>query len=193
MTFVTLKIYNFKLVGFINEWHAEVTAYGKSWSFTQNGLEVSDLLNKDGVQGYTLVESIPLGFSALSRVQFNEDYLPGVIQSYTVDAYSLIDKNCRHFSLDLIKILGPTREERGLYILSQLNFMTYIIGRVKDFILTNTIRIVCSSPKRIIEGIFNGIECIEQGRFLEFDVFWKDIVLIGLSIVLILFCFIRFR
>ena len=194
MTFVTLKIYNFKLIGFINEWHAEIIAYGKSWSFTQNGLDVSDQVNKENIDGYTLVKSIPLGFSALSKEQFNEQYLPDILGKYTVDAYSLIDNNCRHFSLELVKVLGPTRQHRGLYILSQLNFMTYIIGRVKDIALANIIRFICSSPKRIMDGIFTLLDCTEQGRFFQFNEFWKDIIVIVQSIILTLFLVsIRYR
>ena len=90
--------------------------------------------------------------------------------------------------------MGPTREHRGLYILSQLNFMTDIIGRVKDIALANIIRIICTSPKRIMEGIFTLLDSAEQGRFFQLNEFWKDLILLGQSIILILFwVLIRYR
>ena len=193
MTFVTLKIYNFKIFGFVNELHTEIIAYGASWSFSQDGIEVSSIVDKDNLDGYKLIKTEKLGFSALSKERFHRQHLPGIVEKFTIDAYDLYSLNCRHFSLELIKALRPSRPERGLYLLGQLNYMSAIIGRIKQLVITNTVRYICYSPLILMNVLFRVLEYCNQGRILKFSRLTKDYIAIGLSIVLILFWTIKHR
>ena len=181
MPFVTLKIYNFRLLGFVKEYHCEVTAYGLSWSYSEDGLETSDVLNKDGKDGYELVRSYSLGFSGMPLAMFAREYLPGLQESFTIDEYNLFNKNCRHFSLKMIKILRPSRREKGLYVLARLNEMSEKIGQLFRVVVRNLCNIV-SDPKRIISAIFFLIMCFNRGRLFDCDIYHKDLLAIFLLV-----------
>ena len=74
MTFVRLNIYKFYILDLIPEYHAEIIAYGKSFSYSDEGLEISMVMNKHGLDGYQLVKRISLGFSGLSENAFMEEF-----------------------------------------------------------------------------------------------------------------------
>ena len=192
MTFVTLKIYNFKLLGFVKEFHCEVTAYGLSWSYSEDGLETSDILNKHGQDGYELVESYSLGFSAMSRHVFGMEYLPSIQESFTIDGYNLFTNNCRHFSLKMIKVLCPSRREKGLYILSKLNEMSENVGQFFGIIVRNLFNIF-ADPKRLISSFFFLIMCFNRGKLFDCNIYHKDVLTIFLLVIIIVFVLCRNR
>ena len=192
MTFVTLKIYNFKIVSFVKEYHCEITAYGLSWSYSEDGLETSEVKNKDGQDGYELVKSYNLGFSGMPKEIFASRYLPALRAAYTIDEYNLFYKNCRHFSLEMIKILRPSRREMGLRTLSKLNDMSRKIGQLTEVIIRNIFNLV-ADPKRLISGILFTLMCYNQGKILNISVLHKDFLLIALCIIVFCFFLIRKR
>ena len=146
MTFVTLRIYKFYILDFVPEYHAEISAYGKSFSYSDEGLEISMVTNKDGLEGYKLVKRITLGFSGLSENMFMERFFPDLVEGFTIDKYRLFTNNCRHFSLQMIHILRPSRPETGLSTLSGLNTMSELLGKAKDLIFVNLIRSFAMNP-----------------------------------------------
>ena len=192
MTFVTLKIYNFKIFSFIKEYHCEITAYGLSWSYSEDGLETSEIMNKHNHDGYELVKSYSLGFSGMPKEIFASRYLPALREGYTIDEYDLFHKNCRHFSLQMIKILRPSRREKGLRTLSKLNDMSRKIGQLSEVFIRNIFNIV-ADPKRVISAIFFALMCYNQGRIFNITVLHKDFLSIGLFLVILLLFLIRKR
>ena len=192
MTFVTLKIYNFKIVSFVKEWHCEVTAYGLSWSFSEDGLETSEVKNKDGQDGYELVKSYNLGISGMPREIFASRYLPALREAYTIDEYNLFYKNCRHFSLEMIKILRPSRREMGFRTLGKLNEMSRKIGQLTEVIIRNIFNLI-ADPKRTISGIVFAIMCYHQGKIFNINSFHKDVLLGSLFVIVFGLFLIRKR
>ena len=192
MTFVTLKIYNFKIFSFVKEFHCEITAYGLSWSFSEDGLETSEIMNKHNYDGYELVKSYSLGFSGMPKEIFASRYLPALREAYTIDEYDLFNKNCRHFSLEMIKILRPSRRERGLRTLSKLNDMSQKIGQFCEVVIRNIFNIV-ADPKRVISAIFFAIMCYNQGKIFNISVLHKDFLSMVLFLVTLLLFLMRKR
>ena len=61
MTKVLLRIYEFELFSGLTEYHSEIIAFNHSYSYSDEGIEVSVVLNKDGLEGYTLKATFDLG------------------------------------------------------------------------------------------------------------------------------------
>ena len=190
MTFVTLRIYKFFICDIIPEYHAEISAYGKSFSYSDEGLEISTITNKHGMDGYELVKKISLGFSGLSENVFMERYFPDQVENFTIDKYRLFSNNCRHYSLHMIHVLRPSRPEMGLSVLSGLNTMSELLGKARDLILVNIIRSFASNPMAKIQFL---ITIIEKGRLLSSHAVFKDMVLVFNCILLVTFWILRAR
>ena len=135
MTEIKLRIYEFKLFEDIKEYHAEIQAYSKSFSYSDEGLEESVVLNKDGLEGYTLVSTYDLGYSDLFEYEF-ELYTKYLNEDFTPEKYHIFQNNCRHYAFNLLKILKPSRGYIGVKILQNLNNMGEIIGMyIREFFL----------------------------------------------------------
>ena len=193
MTFVTLRIYKFFIFDIIPEYHAEITAYGKSYSYSDEGLEISILRNKHGVDGYELVKTINLGFSGFSETVFMERYFPELIEKYTLDKYRLFTNNCRHYALNLIHVLRPSRPEIGLSTLSGLNTMSEILGKAKDIVFVNLLRSFISNPMEKLYFLISLIENCQQGRLFKSNLWIKDMILIMNCVLLVCFWMKRDR
>ena len=193
MTFVTLKIYKFYILDFVPEYHAEITAYGKSYSYSDEGFEISNTLNKDGLDGYKLVKRIALGFSGLSENAFMERHLPDLVENFTIDKYKLFTNNCRHFALYMIHVLRPSRPELGLSVLSGLNIMSELLGKARDLIFINLIRSFLSNPMAKIQFLTTIIENCLQGKLFSSSAQPKDMILILNCVLLVCFWVIRAR
>ena len=193
MTFVTLKIYKFYILDLIPEYHAEITAYKKSYSYSDEGLEISTIINKHGVDGYQLVKRISLGFSGLSENVFMERFFPGLVENYTIDKYRLFTNNCRHFSVKMIHVLRPSRPEMGLSVLSGLNTMSALLGKARDLIFVNMIRTLATNPMDKIQILITVIENCQHGRLLSSAALSKDLVLVFNCILLSCFWILRAR
>ena len=63
MSKVLLRIYEFEFFKGIKEYHAEVVAFDKSISYSDEGIEISDILNKDGLEDYELCATFNLGYA----------------------------------------------------------------------------------------------------------------------------------
>jgi len=193
MTFVTLKIYKFYILDLIPEYHAEITAYKKSYSYSDEGLEISTIINKHGVDGYQLVKRISLGFSGLSENVFMERFFPELVENYTIDKYRLFTHNCRHFSVKMIHVLRPSRPEMGLSVLSGLNIMSTLLGKARDLIFVNMIRTLATNPMDKIQILITVIENCQHGRLLSSAALSKDLVLVFNCILLSCFWILRAR
>ena len=193
MTFVTLKIYKFYILDLIPEYHAEITAYKKSYSYSDEGLEISSIINKHGLDGYQLVKRISLGFSGLSENVFMERFFPELVESYTIDKYRLFTNNCRHFSVKMIHVLRPSRPEMGLSVLSGLNTMSALLGKARDLIFVNMIRTLATNPMDKIQILITVIENCQHGRLLSSAALSKDLVLVFNCILLSCFWILRAR
>ena len=189
MTFVTLRIYKFYILDFVPEYHAEISAYGKSFSYSDEGLEISMVTNKDGLEGYKLVKRITLGFSGLSENMFMERFFPDLVEGFTIDKYRLFTNNCRHFSLQMIHILRPSRPETGLSTLSGLNTMSELLGKAKDLIFVNLIRSFAMNPMEKVQFLINMVQQCQKGRIITSAVLPKDLILI-LNFMLLIFVWI---
>ena len=192
MTFVTLKIYKFYILDLIPEYHAEITAYKKSYSYSDEGLEISTITNKHGLDGYQLVKRISLGFSGLSENVFMERFFPELVESYTIDKYRLFTNNCRHFSVKMIHVLRPSRPEMGLSVLSGLNTMSALLGKARDLIFVNMIRLA-ANPMDKIQILITVIENCQHGTLLSSAALSKDLVLVFNCILLSCFWILRAR
>ena len=193
MTFVTLKIYKFYILDLIPEYHAEITAYGKSFSYSDEGLEISMVMNKHGLDGYQLVKRISLGFSGLSENAFMERFFPELVENYTIDKYRLFTNNCRHFSVKMIHVLRPSRPEKGLSLLSGLNTMSELLGKARDLVFANLIRSLATNPMEKIQFLVTVIENCQRGRLLSSAALSKDLVLVFNCILLGCFLILRAR
>ena len=127
MTEVKLRIYEFKLFSKAHEYHAEIQAYSKSYSYSDEGRETSVVLNKDGLEGYVLVATFELGFTDLWEYEF-EYFTKYMKEDYRTENYHLFRHNCRHYAFDLLKVLKPTRGFIGVQILQRIYFREYIRG-----------------------------------------------------------------
>ena len=193
MTFVTLKIYKFYIFDLVPEYHAEITAYKKSYSYSDEGLEISSIIKKHGVDGYQLVKRISLGFSELSENVFMERFFPELVENYTIDKYRLFTNNCRHFSVKMIHVLRPSRPEMGLSVLSGLNTMSALLGKARDLIFVNMIRSLATNPMDKIQILITVIENCQHGRLLSSAALSKDLVLVFNCILLSCFWILRAR
>ena len=193
MTFVTLKIYKFYIFDLVPEYHAEITAYGKSYSYSDEGLEISSITDKNGLDGYQLVKRISLGFSGLSENVFMERFFPELVENYTIDKYKLFTNNCRHFSVKMIHVLRPSRPEMGLSVLSGLNTMSALLGKARDLIFVNLIRTLATNPMEKIQILITVIENCQHGRLLSSAALSKDLVLVFNCILLSCFWILRAR
>ena len=195
MTFVKLRIYSFKF-GIFTELHTEIVAYKKSYSFSDNGIEISEITNKHNIDGYILIETIYLGFSGLSERQFDEKYLPKLVTDYTIDTYNLFRHNCRSFSLDMIKALRPSRPDVGLQLTGELLDMSKEIGRWMDSFIASIRDTVINRnfPATILFWMFTVTTFWESGRIFRVSEAIKDMILIQTYCFLfILFLIIRLR
>ena len=183
MTFIKLRIYKFLILNSLPEYHAEIEAYRKAFSYSEEGLDISTVTNKDGIDGYELIQTYSLGFSGLSEKRFMERYFPRMVGEYTIDRYALFSHNCRHFALDLIRTLRPSRPENGLYVLGELNKMSEKLGRIGDLITRNIVRIMTVNPVLLLTGLFKILTYFQQGRILDSAEITKDYLLIAFGIM----------
>ena len=128
MTEVKLRIYEFKLFDNVREYHAEIEAYSKSYSYSDEGIEESVVLNKDGLDGYTLISTFELGYTDLLEYEFDL-FTRYMREDFNSEDYHFFRNNCRHYAFELVKILKPSRMVIGLKILRNLNNMSELIGR----------------------------------------------------------------
>ena len=90
---------------------------------------MSVVLNKDGLEGYTLKATYDLGYTEMYHYEFEEFNFPTIMDDYTADSYNLFHKNCRFFSLELLNILKPSDAVIGRRVLTELNKMSLTIER----------------------------------------------------------------
>ena len=129
MSKLLLQIYEFELFGSLKEYHAEVVVFDKSISYSDEGIDVSDTTNKDGLEDYELRATFNLGYADMFEYEFQEYCFPKLEKKYKAENYGLYSRNCRFFALDVIKLLQPTKSEVGIQVLEDLNNMSLVLGR----------------------------------------------------------------
>ena len=135
MTEIKLRIYEFELFNKVQEYHAEIEAYSKSFSYSDEGLEISMIMNKDGLDGYTLISTFELGWSDLFEYEF-EYFTKYLNEDFTPEKYHIFRNNCRHYAFNLLKVLKPTKGYIGVKILQDLNDMSELLGKlIRVFLL----------------------------------------------------------
>ena len=181
MSKVLLRIYEFEFFKGIKEYHAEVVAFDKSISYSDEGIEISDILNKDGLEDYELCATFNLGYADIFEYEFQEYCFPKLEKEYTAETYGLYSHNCRFFALDVIKLLQPTKAEVGIQVLEELNNMSVKLGKVLKLRLIGWMTFIVSFTLSTVSHIF--------GTCLPIPTLLKDIIIITLFIIL---SFIKF-
>ena len=181
MSKVILQIYEFELFKSFKEYHAEIVVFGKSISYSDEGIDVSDVTNKDGLEGYELCATFNLGYADIFEYEFQEFYFPRLEKEYTDENYNLYTHNCRFFALNVINLLQPSKAEVGIQVLEDLNNMSIELGKylkMKSVILLLT-SIVLFTVFQIFET------CVQIPMLL------KDIVIIMLFVMISIVSFGR--
>ena len=177
MTQVFLRIYEFKLFTGFTEYHSEIIAFDKSFSYSDEGVEISTVQNKDGLDGYTLVATYDLGYADIYEYEFEEFYAPDIMMEYTADDYQLFHRNCRFFSLEILNILKPSDAEIGRRVLQDLNRMSTNLSRV-----VQPVRSFNNTVFKIISAVLL-ITSVYYGKILPMSGNCKDYTIIVLLIV----------
>ena len=89
MSKVLLRIYEFELLRGLKEYHAEIVVFDKSVSYSDEGIEVSVVTNKDGLEGYDLCATYNLGYADIFEYEFQEFCFPQLETDYTAENYNL--------------------------------------------------------------------------------------------------------
>ena len=176
MSKVILQIYEFELFKSFKEYHAEIVAFDKSISYSDEGIDVSDIKNKDGLEGYELCATFNLGYADIFEYEFQEFCFPKLEQEYTDENYNLYTHNCRFFALDVINLLKPSKAEVGIQVLEDLNNMSTILGEYLKMESVRKILILTSIVLFTASKIFE--------THVQIPMLLKDIIIITLFIII---------
>ena len=108
---VQLKIFSFFQFG-LKIKHTEISYNGCDYAFGKFGLSASPSDIDKSVFGFRLERVISLGTSNYDPHRFH-DFVRNTVHRYNRDSYNLFWRNCRHFSVYLIRELAPTDPEEG--------------------------------------------------------------------------------
>ena len=183
MSKVLLRIYEFKLFRGIKEFHAEVVVFDKSISYSDEGIEVSVVTNKDGLEGYELCATYNLGYADIFEYEFQEFCYPQLESDYTAENYRLYTHNCRYFSLDVIHLLRPSKAEIGIKVLEDLNKMSSVLGDHLEIRSARKLTFLTSIV------LFTLNHC--YGTFVPIPMIMKDIIITTLFIIISFVTFCR--
>ena len=184
MTNVQLRIYEFQLFDTLREFHAEIVAFNKSFSYSDEGLEKSVVLNKDGLEGYTLIATYELGYADIYEYEFDEFYVPDIIQEFTAEEYHLFENNCRHYALHLINILKPAKSDIRIKVLQDLNNMSELLGNVMNTLI-NIMTTINTFTTQLVIGLCLIVSFIISCRYLLSER-KRDYILISIMFILML-------
>ena len=176
MSKVLLRIYEFELLRGLKEYHAEIVVFDKSVSYSDEGIEVSVVTNKDGLEGYDLCATYNLGYADIFEYEFQEFCFPQLETDYTAKNYDLYKHNCRYFSLDVIHLLRPSRAEIGVKVLEELNNMSSIIGNHLEIRSARYLTFLTSIVLFTLNNRF--------GTFVPIPMIMTDIIITTLFIII---------
>ena len=176
MSKVLLQIYEFDFFHGIKEYHAEVVVFDKSISYSDEGIDVSDQTNKDGLDDYKLCATFDLGYADIFEYEFQEYCFPKLEKAYTAENYGLFKHNCRFFALDVIKLLQPTKSVVGIQVLEDLNQMSAYLGK---YLKIKTVGIITFLTSFSLSTAFQLL-----GTCFPIPMIVKDILIITLFIIL---------
>ena len=178
MSKVLLQIYQFEILNGIKEYHAEIVVFGKSISYSDEGIDISDEINKDGMEDYELCATFDLGYADIFEYEFQEYCFPKLENEYTEQNYGLFSHNCRFFALDVIKLLQPTKADVGIQVLEDLNNMSQALKKVFKLKLIMTLVFCASFTLTVIFHIF--------GTCFPIPMLFKDIMIITMFIIILI-------
>ena len=106
-----LKIFSFFQFG-IKLTHTEISYNGYDYAFGRYGLSCSPANIDKSLLGFELKRVISLGTPNYDPERFHE-FVRNAVHRFNRESYDLFSRNCRHFSVYLIRELAPTDPEEG--------------------------------------------------------------------------------
>ena len=166
MTQTFLVIYEFKLAGLIPAYHTEITIGENSFGFGDEGTEIHNIPNLDGLYGYKLITSIHLGTTNRTQREIR-NIIRRMDQEWTADTYNIWTKNCRHYSLALVNELNCDSSEEGRRILAGLIDHAEKMGQISSILVGIVVQTVSLNPINILTWV---LEFMNQDRLLESNI-----------------------
>ena len=164
-----LSIYEFKIAGLIPAYHTELVIGNYSIGFSDEGIEIHDGANMDGLYGYRLITSVPLGITPRTRREIREIIIR-MENEWPADTYDIFYHNCRHFSLALINELESDSSTEARRILANLIFFSEKIGTMITALMTAFVHAIPFNPLALVS---RPMEIFNQGRILDLETNFK--------------------
>ena len=160
-----LSIYEFEIAGLIPAYHTELVIGDYSIGFSDEGIEIHAGTNMDGLYGYRLITSIPLGVTRRTRREIREIIIR-MEDEWPAESYDIFYHNCRHFSLALINELESESSTEARRILANLIFFSEKVGTMITALLTALVHVIPLNPLTLVT---RPMEMFNQGRILDLE------------------------
>ena len=108
---VNIKIYHFSFF-LINLSHTEIEFNGRDFGFGRKGLMVTPAKIDKSMFGFFLQRVIRCGISTVDPVQF-DIFVRNSVLLFNMDTYDIFNRNCRTYSMYLLRELAPNDCEEG--------------------------------------------------------------------------------
>ena len=158
-----LTIYEFKIAGLIPAYHTEIVIGELSFGYSDEGIEVGQETNMNGLYGYRLITSIPLGETPKTQNQVRE--IIGQLEAeWTPELYDIFTRNCRHFSLAFLNELECDSAVEARRILAGLILFSEKIGWMISIMMTGLVHLMPLNPLTLVS---RPLEIFNEGRLLD--------------------------
>ena len=190
-----LTIYEFKIAGIIPAYHTEIVIGELSFGYSDEGIEVGQETNMNGLFGYRLITSIPLGETQKTQNQVRE--IIGQLEAeWTPEQYDIFTQNCRHFSLAFLSELECDSAVEARRILAGLILFSEKIGWMISIMMTGLVHLMPLNPLTLVS---RPLEIFNEGRVLDMEYSFKIQLLqmlvmangFWIVFLLLMFCFSR--
>ena len=164
-----LTIYEFKIGGIIPAYHTEIVIGELSFGFSDEGIEIDPQPNMNGLYGYRLITSIPLGETPRTQDQLRE-IIRQLETEWTPESYDIFTRNCRHFSLAFLSELECDSAVEARRILAGLIFFSEKIGWIISIMMTGLVHLMPLNPLTLVS---RPLEIFNEGRILDMEYYFK--------------------
>ena len=164
-----LTIYEFKIAGIIPAYHTEIAIGELSFGYSDEGIEIDQEFNMNGLYGYRLITSIPLGETTRTQDQLRE-IIRQLETEWTPETYDIFIRNCRHFSLALINELECDSADEARRILAGLIYFSEKIGWIISIMMTGLVHHMPINPLTLVS---RPLEMFNEGRILDMEFDFK--------------------
>ena len=164
-----LTIYEFKIGGIIPAYHTEIVIGELSFGFSDEGIEIDPQPNMNGLYGYRLITSIPLGETPRTQDQLRE-IIRQLETEWTPESYDIFTRNCRHFSLAFLSELECDSAVEARRILAGLIFFSEKIGWITSIMMTGLAHLMPLNPLTLVS---RPLEIFNEGRILDMEYYFK--------------------